>query len=81
MTGNKLSTIIYYAVRTALNVLRSIEPLIMAILFVVWVGIGFLLQQWINLLNYNEAGTALLAIAIVVITLDTLSSKIHAYLQ
>jgi phosphonate transport system permease protein len=166
MTGTKLGTLIYYAVRTALNVLRSIEPLIMAILFVVWVGIGpfagvlalglhsiaalgklfseqiecidpgpveaitavgakplqvvffgvlpqvilpflalsfyrwdinvrmstiigfvggggigFLLQQWINLLKYNEAGTALLAIAIVVITLDTLSAKIRARVQ
>ncbi|MFT4578356.1 MAG: phosphonate transport system permease protein [Nitrospinales bacterium] len=162
MTGNLLGTIIYYSVRTTLNLLRSIEPLVMAILFVVWVGIGpfagvlalgvhsiaalgklfseqiesidtgpveaitavgakpiqvvmfgvlpqvilpflalsfyrwdinvrmstiigfvggggigFLLQQWINLLHYNEAGTALLAIAIVVITLDTLSAKIR----
>ena len=40
-------------------------------------GIGFLLQQWITLLKYNEAGTALLAIAMVVITLDTLSAKIR----
>jgi len=162
MTGNLPGTIIYYVVRTILNLLRSIEPLIMAILFVVWVGIGpfagvlalgvhsiatlgklfseqiesinkgpveaiiavgakplqvimfgvlpqvilpflalsfyrwdinvrmstiigfvggggigFLLQQWINLLKYNEAGTALFAIALVVITLDTLSSKIR----
>jgi phosphonate transport system permease protein len=162
MTGNLLGTIIYYSVRTTLNLLRSIEPLVMAILFVVWVGIGpfagvlalgvhsiaalgklfseqiesidtgpveaitavgakpiqvvvfgvlpqvilpflalsfyrwdinvrmstiigfvggggigFLLQQWINLLQYNQAGTALLAIAIVVITLDTLSAKIR----
>ena len=38
-------------------------------------GIGFLLQQWINPLKYNEAGTAFLAIAIEVITLDILSSK------
>ena len=38
-------------------------------------GIGFLLKQWINLLQYNEAGTALLAITIVVIILDTLSAK------
>jgi phosphonate transport system permease protein len=166
MPRNKLGTFIYYAVRTALNVLRSIEPLIMAILFVVWVGIGpfagvlalglhsvaalgklfseqiecidsgsveaitavgakplqvvffgvlpqvilpflalsfyrwdinvrmstiigfvggggigFLLQQWINLLKYNEAGTALLAIAVVVIPLDTLSAKIRARVQ
>ncbi|MGQ0848872.1 MAG: ABC transporter permease subunit [Actinomycetota bacterium] len=31
---------IYYASRTIFNVLRAIEPLIMAIVFVVWVGIG-----------------------------------------
>jgi len=162
MTGSLMGTVIYYLVRTTLNLLRSIEPLVMAILFVVWVGIGpfagvlalgihsiaalgklfseqiesidtgpveaitavgarplqvvmfgvlpqvvlpflalsfyrwdinvrmstiigfvggggigFLLQQWINLLQYNQAGTALLAIAIVVITLDTLSAKIR----
>ena len=160
MKGNLPGTIIYYSVRTTLNLLRSIEPLVMAILFVVWVGIGpfagvlgvhsiatlgkffyeqiesidtgsveaitaagakpiqvivfgvlpqvilpflalsfyrwdinvristiigflggggigFLLQQWINLLQYNEAGTALLAITIVVIILDTLSAKIR----
>ena len=162
MTETLLGTIVYYVMRTTLNLLRSIEPLIMAILFVVWVGIGpfagvlalgihsiaslgklfseqiesidagpveaitsvgakplqvvlfgvlpqvilpflalsfyrwdinvrmstiigfvggggigFLLQQWINLLKYNEAGTALLAIAMVVITLDTLSAKIR----
>ena len=162
MTGTFLGTLAYYIVRTSLNLLRSIEPLIMAILFVVWVGIGpfagvlalgvhsiatlgklfseqvesidkgpieaitalgakplqvvmfgvlpqvmlpflalsfyrwdinvrmstiigfvggggigFLLQQWINLLKYNEAGTALLAIAVVVNTLDILSAKIR----
>jgi phosphonate transport system permease protein len=166
MTRNRMGTLIYYGVRTGLNILRSIEPLILAILFVVWVGIGpfagvlalglhsiaslgklfseqiesidpgpveaitavganpvqivwfgvlpqvllpflalsfyrwdinvrmstiigfvggggigFLLQQWINLLKYNEAGTALLAIAIVVITLDTLSAKIRARVE
>jgi phosphonate transport system permease protein len=166
MTGTLLGTLTYYIVRTSLNLLRSIEPLIMAILFVVWVGIGpfagvlalgvhsiatlgklfseqvesidkgpieaitavgakplqvvmfgvlpqvilpflalsfyrwdinvrmstiigfvggggigFLLQQWINLLKYNQAGTALLAIAIVVITLDTLSSKIREQIR
>ena len=166
MMGSRVNRTIYYTVRTGLNILRSIEPLIMAILFVVWVGIGpfagvlalglhsvaalgklfseqiecvnsgpveaitavgakplqivffgvlpqvilpylalsfyrwdinvrmstiigfvggggigFLLQQWINLLKYNEAGTALLAIAIVVITLDTLSAKIRAHIQ
>ena len=40
-------------------------------------GIGFLLQQWINLFHYNEAGTALLAIAIVFIIIYTLSAKIR----
>jgi phosphonate transport system permease protein len=40
-------------------------------------GIGFLLQQWINLLQYRQAGTALFAIAIAVITLDVLSAKIR----
>ena len=162
MTETLPGTMVYYVMRTTLNLLRSIEPLIMAILFVVWVGIGpfagvlalgihsiaslgklfseqiesidagpveaitsvgakplqvvlfgvlpqvilpflalsfyrwdinvrmstiigfvggggigFLLQQWINLLKYNEAGTALLAIAMVVITLDTLSANIR----
>ena len=166
MIGSLTGTFVYYVVRTILNLLRSIEPLIMAILFVVWVGIGpfagvlalgvhsiatlgklfseqiesinkgpveaitavgakplqvvifgvlpqvilpflalsfyrwdinvrmstiigfvggggigFLLQQWINLLKYNEAGTALFAIAIVVITLDTLSAKIREQIR
>jgi phosphonate ABC transporter permease subunit PhnE len=31
---------IYYLARTLFNALRSIEPLVMAIIFVVWVGIG-----------------------------------------
>lgn len=31
---------VYYVSRTILNVLRSIEPLIMVIVFAVWVGIG-----------------------------------------
>ncbi len=162
MTHHATGTAVYYAVRTGFNVLRSFEPLIMAILFAVWVGIGpfagmlaltlhstaalgklfseqiesidvgpveaitatgarptqvvlygvvpqvvpqflalsfyrwdinvrmstiigfvggggigFLLQQWINLLKYSEAGTALLAIAVVVIALDIVSAKIR----
>ena len=162
MTHNKVGTSVYYLVRTLFNVLRSIEPLIMAILFAVWVGIGpfagvlalglhstaalgklfseqiesidpgpveaitatgahplqvvlygvlpqvvpqflalafyrwdinvrmstiigfvggggigFLLQQWINLLQYNQAGTALLAIALVVISLDMVSARLR----
>jgi phosphonate transport system permease protein len=40
-------------------------------------GIGFLLQQWINLLQYNQAGTALLAIACVVIILDMISARVR----
>ncbi len=162
MGKNPLGKAVYYLVRTGFNVLRSIEPLIMAILFAVWVGIGpfagtmalgvhslaalgklyseqiesidpgpveavtatgatplqvvlyavvpqvvpqflalsfyrwdinvrmstiigfvggggigFLLQQWINLLQYHRAGTALLAIAAVVITLDVMSARIR----
>jgi phosphonate transport system permease protein len=166
MMGTPTGRIIYYSIRTFFNVLRSIEPLIMAILFAVWVGIGpfagvlalglhsiatlgklfseqienidpgpveaitavgahpiqvvlygvvpqvlpafialgfyrwdinvrmstiigfvggggigFLLQQWINLLQYNQAGTALLAIAIVVIALDMISAKFRENLD
>jgi phosphonate ABC transporter permease subunit PhnE len=154
--------IIYYTSRTILNVLRAIEPLIMAIVFVVWVGIGpfagvlaltlhtiaslgklyseqvenispgpieaimatgadrlqtiiyavipqivppyiaftiyrwdinvrmstiigfaggggigFLLQQNLNLLKYNQASVQMLAIAIVVASLDYVSAKIR----
>jgi len=32
--------VIYYIARTVFNALRSIEPLVMVIVFVVWVGIG-----------------------------------------
>jgi phosphonate ABC transporter permease subunit PhnE len=152
----------YYVTRTVFNVLRAIEPLIMAIVFVVWVGIGpfagalalalhtiaalaklyseqvesisagpleavratgatrlqnvvyavvpqiippyisftmyrwdinvrmstiigfvggggigFLLQQNINLLNYRAAAAQILAIAIVVAAMDALSSRIR----
>ena len=153
---------IYFATRTVLNAVRSIEPLIMAIVAVIWVGIGpfagvlalalhtvaalgklyseqvesiqpgpveavtatganrlqmiaygvvpqiippfisftmyrwdinvrlstiigfaggggigFLLQQYINLLNYRAAATAMLAIAVVVSTLDYVSSTLR----
>lgn len=40
ISGHPVGTVIYYVVRTILNILRSIEPLIMAIIFAVWVGIG-----------------------------------------
>lgn len=162
MGGNPVTMGVYYLTRAILNVLRSIEPLIMAIVFVVWVGlgpfagvlalavhsiaalgklyseavesiepgpieavtatganrlqtivfavipqiippyiaftvyrwdinvrmstvigfvggggIGFLLQQWIRLLQYEEAGAAVWAIAIVVWILDYTSAKVR----
>lgn len=40
MQINPLSMTVYYVMRGFLNILRSIEPLIMAIVFVVWVGLG-----------------------------------------
>jgi phosphonate transport system permease protein len=40
MRGNFLTQVIYYVMRAILNIFRSIEPLIMAIVFVVWVGLG-----------------------------------------
>ena len=162
MGGNPITVAVYYVVRSVLNILRSIEPLIMAIVFVVWVGlgpfagvlalaihsvaalgklyseavesidhgpieaitaaganplqtivyavipqivppylaftiyrwdinvrmstiigfvggggIGYLLQQWIRLLMYEEAGAAVWAIAIVVAVMDFLSAKLR----
>ncbi|MCK4472572.1 MAG: phosphonate ABC transporter, permease protein PhnE [Anaerolineae bacterium] len=162
MSSNPVSMAVYYVVRTILNIMRSIEPLIMAIIFVVWVGlgpfagvlalavhsvaalgklyseavesidpgpieaitatganhlqtvvyavvpqivppylaftvyrwdinvrmstiigfvggggIGYLLQQWIRLLMYEEAGMAVWAIAAVVWVLDYASSKVR----
>jgi phosphonate ABC transporter permease subunit PhnE len=157
-----LGNVIYFTSRTILNAMRSIEPLIMGIVFVIWVsagpfagvlalglhsiaalgklyseqiesidtgpieaiqatganrlqtivyavipqivpsyiaftmyrwdinvrmstiigfvgggGIGFLLQQQINLLRYKQAGVAVLAIAIVVSILDYASATIR----
>lgn len=40
-------------------------------------GIGFLLQQNINLLNYRSASAQMLAIAVVVATMDYISSKLR----
>jgi len=40
-------------------------------------GIGFLLQQNINLLNYRAASAQMLAIAIVVASMDYLSAKLR----
>lgn len=161
-TNMPLGMLVYNVTRTILNMLRSIEPLIMGIVFVIWVGIGpfagvlaltlhsiaslgklyseqienidegpiealqstganrlqtiiyavvpqivppyiaftlyrwdinvrmstiigfvggggigFLLQQQINLLRYRDAGVAVLAIAIVVSILDYASASIR----
>lgn len=40
MKENKISFAVYYILRIVLNFVRSIEPLIWAIIFSVWVGIG-----------------------------------------
>ncbi len=40
MGGNVITLAIYFIVRTILNIIRSIEPLIIAIVFVVIVGLG-----------------------------------------
>ncbi len=40
MTNNPVTAVIYVVIRTILNILRSIESLIMAIVFVVIVGLG-----------------------------------------
>ena len=40
MGANAFTRVVYYVVRTILNIVRSIESLIIAIIFVVWVGLG-----------------------------------------
>ncbi|MBI2247314.1 MAG: phosphonate ABC transporter, permease protein PhnE [Armatimonadetes bacterium] len=40
MARSPVGTTVYYIVRTVFNITRSIEPLIMATVFAVWVGIG-----------------------------------------
>lgn len=40
MGGNALTRLIYYVMRTSLNIVRSIETLMWAIIFAVWVGLG-----------------------------------------
>jgi phosphonate transport system permease protein len=40
MARNPIGTAIYYVIRTVFNIARSIEPLILATVFAVWVGIG-----------------------------------------
>jgi phosphonate transport system permease protein len=40
MSGTPLTMAVYYLTRTVLNIVRSIEPLIWALVAVVWVGLG-----------------------------------------
>jgi len=40
MSGSALTMTIYYLTRTVLNIIRSIEPLIWALIAVVWIGLG-----------------------------------------
>jgi phosphonate transport system permease protein len=40
MAGSWITMLIYYLTRTILNIIRAIEPLIWAIIAVVWVGLG-----------------------------------------
>jgi phosphonate transport system permease protein len=40
MAGSWVTIMIYYITRTILNIIRAIEPLIWAIIAVVWVGLG-----------------------------------------
>ncbi len=40
MSGSKLTIVIYYITRTIFNIIRSIEPMIWALIAVVWVGLG-----------------------------------------
>jgi len=40
MSGTWVTVGIYYAVRTIMNIIRAIEPLIWALIAVVWVGLG-----------------------------------------
>jgi phosphonate transport system permease protein len=40
MTKNPVGTSVYFLTRTFFNIMRSVEPLILAIVFTVWVGLG-----------------------------------------
>jgi phosphonate transport system permease protein len=40
MSGSWITMVIYYLTRTILNIVRAIEPLIWALIAVVWVGLG-----------------------------------------
>ncbi len=57
MKDSKFTFVIYYILRIVLNFVRSIEPLIWAIIFSVWVGIGPFAGM-IALLVHTIAGNA-----------------------
>ena len=40
MSGSPLTYAVYFATRTILNIVRAIEPLIWALISVIWVGLG-----------------------------------------
>jgi phosphonate transport system permease protein len=40
MARGRVGTVIYYIVRTTFNLARSIEPIILAVVFAIWVGFG-----------------------------------------
>ena len=40
MSGSKISMAVYFITRTILNIIRAIEPMIWALIAVVWVGLG-----------------------------------------
>ena len=63
MFGNPFARAVYYVVRTFLNIFRSIETLMWAIIFAVWVGLGpfdGMIALWIHTIAalgklYSEA--------------------------
>lgn len=51
MKQSRVGTTVYYLTRTVLNLFRSIEPLVWALIFISWVGIGpfaGVLSLWIH---------------------------------
>ena len=40
MSGSPFTMFIYFAVRGILNIVRSVEPIIWAVMFILWVGLG-----------------------------------------
>lgn len=75
--ANRLQTIIYAVVPPDMSYTMyrwDINVRMSTIIGFVGGGIGFLLQQNINLLNYRDASAQMIAIAIVVSIMDYISS-------